>query len=361
MSASRAPHDLWLARRGHALHIAAQGFFWVGAEVIETSAGPALRGQTYVEYWIPEDLRHPWPIVMIHGGGGQGLDYLGTADGREGWAHWFVRQGYAVYVLDRPCHGRSPFHPDLQGEMMPPLPSVIIERLFTRPAAFEDNWRQARLHNKWPGSGTFGDPGFESFLASGGPMPASMERHHQDAQRGGAELLDQIGPAILVTHSAGGPIGWMILDARPALVKGIIAVEPVGPPFAEGPDGKLSWGITAAKITYDPSVDDFADFELEERAAAQPDTVACLVQKEPARQLPNFADVPIVVVTAEASWMAADNHGTVDFLAQAGASVEHLRLEDKGVHGNGHAMMLETNSDEIAGLIANWIDERQLS
>ena len=65
--------------------------------------------------------------------------------------------------------------------------------------------------------------------------------------------------------------------------------------------------------------------------------IAGKVQKEPARRLPNLARVPIVVVTAEASWMAADNHAMVDFLAQAGCEVEHLRLEDKGVHGNGHA------------------------
>ena len=182
-----------------------------------------------------------------------------------------------------------------------------------------------------------------------------------DAQRGGVELLDQIGPSILMTHSAGGPIGWLLLDARPALVKGIIAVEPMGPPFAEMPDGKLSWGITAARITYAPPIACGADFELVERPPVRPDTVACKIQKEPARQLPNFVNVPIVVVTAEASWMAADNHGIVDFLAQAGASVKHLRLEDRGIHGNGHAMMLESNSNEIAKVIADWIEDQQLS
>lgn len=361
MKPSRAPHDIWSARRGSALHLAAQGFFWVGIETIETPAGPALRGQTYVEYWIPENLKHPLPIVMVHGGGGQGLDYLGTADGREGWAHWFIRQGYAVYIMDRPCHGRSPYHPDLQGAMLPPMPSGMMERLFTRTAGFEDNWPQARLQDKWPGSGTFGDPAFESFIASGGPMPVDMDRHQRDAQRGAAELLDQIGPAIVMTHSAGGPVGWLALDARPDLVKAVIAIEPVGPPFAGEGTGKLSWGPTSAPLAYDPPLADPSGFQLEERAPVRPGTVACLVQKAPARQLPNFAGVPIVVVTAEASWMATDNHGMVDFLAQAGATVEHLRLEDKGIHGNGHAMMLESNSDEIAELLAAWIEERELS
>jgi hypothetical protein len=80
-----------------------------------------------------------------------------------------------------------------------------------------------------------------------------------------------------------------------------------------------------------------------------------LVQQPPARQLPNLSGFPIVVVTAEASWMATDNHGTVDFLRQGGAWVEHLRLEDQGVRGNGHAMMLETNSNEVARVIGDWI------
>ena len=70
--------------------------------------------------------------------------------------------------------------------------------------------------------------------------------------------------------------------------------------------------------------------------------------------------MPIVVVTAEASWMAGDNHAMVHFLRQAGAEVEHLRLEDKGVHGNGHAMQLEANSDEVAGVIENWLRNQGL-
>lgn len=359
MQKSLKPHDLH--RAGTPLRAAAQGFFWTGAEAVETVVGPGLRGQMYVEYWIPQDLLHPLPIVMIHGGGGQGLDYLGTADGREGWVHWFVRHGYAVYVVDRPCHGRSPFHPDVQGAMSPPAPTGFLERFFSRPAAFDDNWPQARLHDKWPGSGAFGDPGFDSFLASGGPSLADIERNHLDCQRAGAELLDAIGPAILITHSAGAPMGWMVADARPELVSAIVSVEPVGPPFSERAGGHLAWGITGARLTFDPPAQVPSDLAIEERPAVRPGTIACMIQREPARQLPHFCNIPIVVVTAEASWMTMDNHGTVDFLRQAGATVDHLRLEEHGIHGNGHAMMLETNSDEIAAFLENWISAKGLS
>ena len=344
-----------------ALTLAAQGFFWAGGQRTETPAGPALRAQMYTEYWIPQDLRHPWPIVMIHGGGGQGLDFLGTADGREGWVHWFVRQGFAVYVVDRPGHGRSPFHPDVLGAMSPLFPTSFLEEWFCRPADFPERYLQARLHNKWPGKGVFGDPHFDHFLASTGPAQADMVQAHHDTQAAVAALLDAIGPALLLTHSAGGPAGWLAADARPALVKAIIAVEPVGPPFSERAGGKLCWGLTAAPLTFSPSAAKPEDLQLEERPPSRPGTVACLVQREPARQLPNLKSIPIVVVTAEASWMATDNHGAVDFLRQAGASVEHLRLEESGVRGNGHAMMLETNSDAVAAVLGRWVAQEGLA
>ncbi len=43
------------------------------------------------------------------------------------------------------------------------------------------------------------------------------------------------------------------------------------------------------------------------------------------------------------------------------AQVEHLRLEEHGVHGNGHAMMRETNSEAVAAVIGDWIGEKGLS
>ena len=69
----------------------------------------------YVEHWIPTQVRHPYPVVLVHGGYGQGTDWMSTPDGRRGWASLFLEQGYKVYLVDRPGQGRNPHHPWVHG------------------------------------------------------------------------------------------------------------------------------------------------------------------------------------------------------------------------------------------------------
>ena len=45
-------------------------------------------------------------------------------------------------------------------------------------------------------------------------------------------------------------------------------------------------------------------------------------------------------------------------LAQAGARPESLRLAEAGLRGNGHMMMLEKNSDQVADALVAWIAGR---
>jgi hypothetical protein len=109
-------------------------------------------------------------------------------------------------------------------------------------------------------------------------------------------------------------------------------------------------------MTFDPPTDSAVELTTEIRKAPQQGLVDCLVQAEPARKLPNLKGIPIVVVTAEASAAAPWQHGVVDFLNQAGAQAGHLRLGEAGIHGNGHMMMLEKNSDVIAGALVRWLN-----
>ncbi|KAI1400524.1 hypothetical protein F4819DRAFT_487440, partial [Hypoxylon fuscum] len=152
-------------------------------------------------------------------------------------------------------------------------------------------------------------------------------------------------------------------DVRPHLVRAVVALEPAGPPFFKvgiksGPGAP--YGVANAPLTYAPAVaDPAADFAKEVVAAPEPGLIDCVLQAQapPPRQLVHLVDVRVLLVTAPASYHAQYDWGTVRYLRQAGVrDVEHLRLEERGIYGNGHMMFMEKNSDEVAAEIVSWID-----
>jgi pimeloyl-ACP methyl ester carboxylesterase len=340
--------------------VAARGYFYVGGRYVGEPGKETMQGQMYVEVLAPKDVRRPYPLVLIHGAAQTATNWMGTPDGRKGWAEFFVEQGYVVYMVDQPMRGRSAAHP---GDGATRMFSATQEQFqFTSPE-LTGTWPQAKLHTQWPGDGPNkgrrGDPVFDAFYATQVETVISNEETQLRNQAAGAALLDKIGPAIVLTHSQSGPFGWLIADARPALVKGIVAIEPGGPPFENTiiATGKgRAWGVTDVPMTYDPAVKDPAEIavEREERPDA-PDLFACWMQKEPARQLANLRNIPAVVVAAEASYHSVYDHCTVKYLNQAGMKAEYVRLGDKGIHGNGHMVMLEKNNLEIARLLDQWV------
>jgi pimeloyl-ACP methyl ester carboxylesterase len=209
------------------LVIARQGYFFVGGTYFDSQGGRSMSGQMYVEFQIPATRTHTYPIVMFSGGGQSGLNYTGTPDGREGWMQYFLRQGYAVYVLDQPSRARSPHQAEVGPQSRQPVERV--QQRFTAPERSK-LWPQAVLHTQWPGTGVEGDPVFDQFYAQNFPSLTSFPRQQELNRDAGAALLDRIGPAIVLTHSQSGTFGWLVADARPNLVKGVVAMEPSGPP-----------------------------------------------------------------------------------------------------------------------------------
>ncbi len=340
------------------LEIARQGFFYAGGH--RTEDGGAMVDQMFVQYQVPVHQTAPYPVVMIHGNYQNGTNFLGTPDGRPGWADWFLRHGYAVYVVDQPARGRSNYDPVVDGKAGMP-PTEGLERLFTAPERFK-LWPQATLHTQWPGTGMAGDPAFDQFQASQQVSLTDNQRMDAVNRAAGADLLHRIGPAILLTHSRSGAIGWVIADDAPGLVKAIVAVEPIGPPFHDvvpvaEPKFARNWGIAYDRLTYDPPVTDPAEFHpVREPSAAGPDLLACWEPAQ-ARRLPHLIGFPIMVLTSEASYHAMYDQCTVEFLKAAGADVDAIRLADRGIHGNAHMMMLEKNSDDIAAVITDWLGQ----
>jgi pimeloyl-ACP methyl ester carboxylesterase len=358
----------WMERFGETAHGAAQAknskaqldiaewsFFWVGVEREERTNGVVVNGkQMYVEYQIPARVRYPYSIVLVHGGGGQGLDWMGTPDGRRGWSSYLLEEGFKVYVVDRPGHGRSPFHPDLHGGF--PQQNItldLISQRFTSMAAKQPNANQfVKKHNQWPGTGEVGTPELAQLVASqGGSFINPVDKAHQVWRERGALLLDKVGPAIIMTHSAGGPFGWLVAEARPNLVKGIVVIEGGGTPF----DAQNRWGLSTIPVTYDPPVSDSSEIKTKTVTPTEPGVQPYKLQEEPARKLKNLQGIPMVIVTAEASFASPGNPGAVAFLKQAGCKAEELRLADHNIHGNGHMMMCEKNNREVLQPILDWI------
>lgn len=338
------------------------GYLFAGGQYVDTKAGQIMAGQMYVEYRIPAKVTQPYPIVMIHGAAQTGTNFTGTPDGRKGWADYFVEQGYAVYVVDQPARGRSADAGNV-GEVSR-FSADIIEKRFTATAKFK-LWPKAELHTQFPGEGPNkgqrGDPVFDQFYASQVQLlrPNSVsERLMRDA---GAALLDKIGPAIIMTHSQSGPFGWVIADARPKLVKGIVAAEPSGPPFREAVFGTAAarhWGVTETPMAYTPPVTEPAQLiKAEEAAADGQNLVKCTLQAEPARKLTNLQNLPVLVFAAEASYHAIYDHCTAKYLKQAGVKADFVRLEDVGIKGNGHMVMIEKNNLDIAAMIGGWLNK----
>jgi len=337
-----------------------QGYFFVGGRYVETEKGPLMERQMYVEYQKPTRVKQRYPIVMIHGAAQTGSNFTGTPDGRKGWAEFFVERGYVVYIVDQPARGRSPYNDALGPNVR--FPSSQIEQRFTAHEKF-NLWPQAKLHTQWPGDGPGkgqrGDPIFDQFYASQVQYLGSNPMTQQLIRDAASALLDKIGPAIIMTHSQSGAFGWAIADARPKLVKGIIAAEPSGPPFRNAvfsEEPARLWGMTDIAITYDPPVTDPKQIAVVEQAAADgPNLTKCMMQKEPARRLPTLAGIPILILAAESSYHAAYDHCTSKYLTQAGVQNTCVRLETVGFRGNGHMLMIEKNNLEIADFIDQWM------
>jgi pimeloyl-ACP methyl ester carboxylesterase len=346
--------------------LAREGFFYVGGKPTTVNGRTYIAGQMYVDFRIPAKQTHPYPIVMVHGGTRSATTYFGTPDGREGWAQYFVRQGYAVYVVDQPGRGRSGYLAEAYGPWKVP-DGEGGQRRYLAQAKYK-LWPQAHLHTQWPGSGAPDDPATLQMISGYLPEIEDFTRAQFLNRDALVALIDKIGPAILMVHSQAGAFGWPVADARPEQVKAILAVEPNGPPFYQvefigAPDyfkqGPLAlpYGLTAVPLHYAPAIADAKELAVVRQDKPDaPDLVRCYLQTEPARQLPNL-NMPILVVMSEASYHAPYDHCTVKYLQQAGARPSFMRLAELGIKGNSHVMMNEKNNKEIAAAIAQWLDK----
>jgi pimeloyl-ACP methyl ester carboxylesterase len=357
----RAPH------LNNAARTVRTGGFFLPGDLQQSDAGPWQLGPAWVQWEAPADgtARTPW--VLVHGGGGQSTDWLGITDGAQiddgvgttdsvgtddgalGWAPRLVDAGFPAYLLDRPGHGRSPydparlgsrtgfpdyagagtvFAPELAAELAPePVPQTAAE-----PAPETSATGSHAVHSAWPWGRRPGAPELDRLVASSSGMLTDTALGQELDARRIADLLKRTGPAVLATHSAGAAGGWLAASRSPRRVRGIVAFEPMGPPFRDlGPRGKLEYGLTAVPLAGSAG-----------RAVP------------PAGRTP-LDGLPVLVVSGAASGRAGGDSETVEFLNRSGAKATHLRLEALGITGNGHGLIFENNINDILGPVLIWL------
>lgn len=333
----------------------AKGFFYVGGQKKGSAGRSHLCGQMFVEIYVPKEIRHPYPLIFFHGAGQTNVNWLGTPDGRMGWADFFVSQGYVVYLAEQPARGRSAYHADENGPRIF-HPMENIELRFTSNAG---SWPQSKLHTQWPESGReIGTEIFHQFSASQVEYLPDNKTSQQMVLEVAGELLEKTGPAILLTHSQAGPFGWNIGDAYPESVKGIVSLEPSGPPFSANLDKKLAvnFGISDLPLHFEPEIKRPEEFELTLYVPENENqTAGWILRDDCLLRLPRLSGIPILMLTGEASYHAGYDHLTSRVMNQLGVPHDFIPLETVGIHGNGHMMMLEKNNLEIASWICQWL------
>src|SRR5262249_52765311 len=165
-------------------------------------------GQMYVQFRIPKTIAGP-AIVMVPGFGHTGATFETTPDGREGWATYFARKHFPVYVVDHAGRARSGFDPSpinrakkgASGAELPRFPQFTRERAWSffrigpaYPTAFPNTQFPIDAFDQYVSQLV---PNTESTLPGGG----------NNTVKALGALLERIGPAVVLAHSQAGAYG----------------------------------------------------------------------------------------------------------------------------------------------------------
>jgi pimeloyl-ACP methyl ester carboxylesterase len=280
--------------------------------------GTITVNQMYVQYRIQQEVRGP-AIVMVHGSGHTGATYETTPDGREGWATYFARKGFPVYVVDHSGRGRSGFNPTAINRARAESNAALLPDLQIAPR--ERAWYFFRIGatypTPFPGS-QFPVEAFDQYTAQLVPnAEATLPGAGANTVQALGALLDKIGPAVVMVHSQSGIYGLDVARKRPNLVRALVTVE--------GGCETMTQADAAA-----------------------------------------FAKVPLLSVWGDNSIGAKGVNGdkrregcvqAVNIVKGGGGRAALLLLPDAGIRGNSHMMMMDKNNLVVAESIRSWLTQ----
>ena len=254
--------------------------------------------QMYVQYFIPSEPRGRIPLLLWHGAWLTAATYETTPDGREGWLNYFLKRGWPVYASDAVERGRAGWAP---------FPDVYSsDPIFLTK---ENSFARFRLaHSQFPMEAV------DQFAKQAVPRWTTNNAATIAAY---VELVDKVCPCVVLVHSQSGLFGASVAELRPDKVKALIMVEP-----ANGGDIKK-----AANLKSTPVLAIFGDF----------------IEQDP--RWSQIREVDMRYFEA---------------VRASGGSVDQIDLPKAGIKGNSHMIMMDKNSDEVAGVIQKWLVSKGL-
>lgn len=318
--------------------IAAQGAFAIGGVVLQQPGTAAPNdparpkaGQTFhadhahVTYQVAARSR-ALPIVMWHGEGHFSRIWDTTPDGREGFRTLFLRQGFAVYLVEQPRTGNAG--------------NASVSAVFQPDFAEQQLFHACRL-GVWPrlfdGVEFRGDDAaLNQFFRRQTPSigPADTELNAGVA----CALFDRIGDGILMTHGAAAGSAWRAACAN-RHIRALIAYEPgCDLPFPEGHLPKALDGAAERPVEVAEAV--FQALTQIPVAIFFGDNLALGPRIGPLR-----------LETAR-MWCALVN--------ERGGNAALVHLPEAGIAGNTHLPFCDTNNREVADLAFAFLDRNGL-
>ena len=320
---------------GNVLQIAEQGSFAVGGTVLTDSLGHNYHGDhAYVFYQKPVDARK-YPLVFAHGVGQFSKTWETTPDGREEFQNIFLRRGFSTYLVDQPRRGNA----GRGTETVTISPTFDEEEWFNRfrVGIYPDYFKGVQFSRDTEALNQY----FRQMTPNVGSVDFEV---YSDAY---AALFDKIGPAIFVTHSQGGPVGWRTL-LKTDNIKAIVSYEPGGGiPFPEGQvpeEGKI---LTLSKKTEGVEV--------------------------PMSDFVKYTGIPIIVYYGDNLPETDERPELYEWtrrlhlmckwakiLNDLGGDVTVIHLPEIGLHGNTHFPMSDLNNVDVADHLSKLLHKRKL-
>ena len=325
-----------------------EGSFFINGvhkDTVYANRGPALTTperitirSMYVRYWKPAKPRRMPPVIMVHGAADTGSMFETTPDGREGWATYFLRKGGAdVYVIDHVGRGRSGFDNSIINEARVKMDASLLPGINRET----DTARWTRINRIGPALGTpYTAADGPWFANTQFPVEAADEYYMQLVPSGEVtlvplnvmfnsglqltppalvQLIERIGPAIVVASGQGGTFGvelarLLAMKNESGLLKALIDIE---------------GGCVAT------------DFNSEVIAAMRP--------------------IPYLAVEGDFLLPPRRCQSVVDTINANGGEATYLWLPQAGVHGNSSLVMIDRNNLQIADLLLGWLHELGLA